>query len=330
MLTTLLAWFTSSTRGGPLPEPGDCPVQAEFPDPLVMRDGTRITTKEEWLTKRRPELKELFQHYMYGAIPPAPAKVPAKLLYKNEKAFDGKATLSELALTVGPPEAPPIYLLLVTPNASKGTVPCFVGLNFCGNHALVDDPAIHLPTVWMYPDAATVKDNRATEAGRGKAKQVWNLEQSIDRGYAVASFYNGDIDPDRADVRGGIRPFWTKKDAQPDPAGTGSIAAWAWGVMRVVDYLCTDPAIDSSKLIVVGTPGWGRRRSWRRRLTTALPWPSRTRPAAAALRPIGVSTPNPNRSSRSTTASRTGSTGISSGSATILRSCLSINPAWYR
>ena len=33
---------------------------------------------------------------------------------------------------------------------------------------------------------------------------MWALEQSIDRGYAVASFYNGDVEPDQPDGSAGV------------------------------------------------------------------------------------------------------------------------------
>ena len=83
-------------------------------------------------------------------------------------------------------------------------------MNFHGNHALVNDPVVRLPEVWVPDKAAGAKNNRATDAGRGTEIDVWALEQSIDRGYAVATFYCGDVDPDRADVREGIQPHLRK------------------------------------------------------------------------------------------------------------------------
>src|SRR5262249_21150010 len=160
------------------------------PDPLVMLDGTKVKTADDWNKKRRPELKKLFQHYMYGQIPPAPKKVDAKVEHSDAKALGGKATLREIALTVGPAKAPKIYLLLVVPNKRTAPAPVFVGLNFCGNHAIVDDPKVRIPPSWIYPNYPGVKNNRATAAGRGKQKQVWNVEDIIDRGYALATFYN--------------------------------------------------------------------------------------------------------------------------------------------
>src|SRR5262249_1782403 len=162
-----------------------------LPDPLVMCNGERVTSKEQWFSQRRPELKTLIQHYMYGYLPP-PAKIEAKVEREDPKALDGKATLREVTISFGPPETPKIHLLLVTPNGAKGPVPAFVGMNFCGNHAVVKDPAVRLPTAWLYGHYQGVKDNRATDAGRGTQVDVWAFDQSIARGYAVATFYSGD------------------------------------------------------------------------------------------------------------------------------------------
>src|SRR5262249_25468813 len=147
----LLAAGAACALAADFPAPAKLPARTELPDPLVMLDGTKVATKEQWNDRRRPELKALFQHYMYGQLPPAPARVEAKVLHEDPRAFDGKATLREVALTVGPEGAPRIHLLLVVPNERKGPAPVFVGMNFHGNHALVKDPKITVPTAWMYP-----------------------------------------------------------------------------------------------------------------------------------------------------------------------------------
>ena len=83
------------------PSPDKLPARAALPDPLVMLDGTRVKTAEQWRTKRRPELLALFQHYMYGTLPPAPVKVSAKTEYENRKALNGKAILREIDIHGG-------------------------------------------------------------------------------------------------------------------------------------------------------------------------------------------------------------------------------------
>ncbi len=259
-LTALLLGCAASllfAADAAFPDPAQLPANADLPDPLIMGDGTQVKTKEQW-AKRRAELLSLFQHYMYGVPPAAPEKVEAKVERTDDKAFDGKATLKEVTLTIGPAGCPKIHLLLVVPNGRKKPAPAFVGMNFGGNHALVKDPSVRLPTAWMYPNRKGVKDNRATEEGRGAEIDSWSLEQSIDRGYAVATFYNGDIDPDRSDKREGIQPHLRKKDDKPGPSDWGTIAAWVWGVQRAVDYLRTNEDIDKERIAVVGHSRLGK------------------------------------------------------------------------
>lgn len=227
-------------------------ARKEMPDPLVMLDGTKVTSKEQWMKERRPELKKLFEHYMYGKFP-APVKVEAKVEHTDPKALGGKATLKDITLTLGGKHQ--VHLLLVVPNERRGPAPVFVGLNFAGNHAALDDKSIRLSTSWMYGNRKGVKDNRATDEGRGAEVSTWNIEQTIDRGYAVALVYSGDIEPDRADVREGVQAVF---DQGKSPDAWGTIAAWAWGIHRVLDYLVTLPELDAARIVVVGHSRLGK------------------------------------------------------------------------
>ena len=258
VLTVALTLLGTATVQAEFPEVSKLPSRPDLPDPLVTFDGERVTTKEQWVEKRRPELKALFQYYMYGTMPAAPDKVESAVEREDPKAFDGKATLREIALSFGPPDTPKIHMLLVVPNNRKGPAPVFVGMNFHGNHTLLKDPAVRLPTLWMPPGALGVKDNRATDEGRGTEVEVWALDQAIDRGYAVATFYCGDVDPDRPDVREGIQPHLRKKGEEPGPHDWGTIAAWAWGISRAVDYLRTDKDLDKDRIAVVGHSRLGK------------------------------------------------------------------------
>jgi hypothetical protein len=249
VMLSLLSLFAARSAAE-FPAPKDLPSRPELPDPLVMLDGSKVTTKEQWIERRRPELKSLFQHYMYGTIPPA-SEVKAKVLHEDPKAFGGKATLREVSLSAMPGHE--FRLLVVVPNTRPAPVGCFVGPNFSGNHTLVDDPNIAVTSGWMYPNRPGVKDGKATAEGRGTQKDVWNLQGSIDRGYAVASFYPGEIDPDRADVRAGIRPLL------PKDVDTATIACWAWAVSRAVDYLTTlTKDVDPKQIIAVGHSRLGK------------------------------------------------------------------------
>src|SRR5262249_35936509 len=118
LLFAMLLLGAGVARAG-FPEVSELPSRPELPDPLVMLDGERVATKGQWVKKRRPELKALFQHYMYGYPPPAP-KVEGKVEREDRGAFGGKATLKEVTVAFGPPGTPKIHLLLVVPNARKG------------------------------------------------------------------------------------------------------------------------------------------------------------------------------------------------------------------
>lgn len=254
---TLMA-LAPAASAADFPPPAQLPARPNYPDPLVTFAGETVTSREQWEAKRRPELKALFEHYMYGRLPAAPDRVEGVVLYEDPKAFGGKATLREVELrfdAFGKSNPLPIRLLLTVPNDRKGPAPVFVGLNFCGNHCLTADPNVRVPTGWMYPHVPGVKDNTASDAGRGKQADVWPLELAATRGYAVATFYNGDVQPDRPAVNEGMRALL------PASAGgdeTGAVMAWAWGVHRAVDYLAKHPDLDPKRIAVVGHSRLGK------------------------------------------------------------------------
>ena len=113
-----------------------------------------------------------------------------------------------------------------------------------------------MPLGWVEANRKGVKKNRATDEGRGAAIDSWSLEQVIDAGYAVATVYYGDIVSDRSDVREGVQNFI--KSGQPAEHDWGAIAAWAWGLQRIVDYLATDADIDASRVVVFGHSRLGK------------------------------------------------------------------------
>lgn len=241
-----------ATLRAKLPAVEALPVRSGLPDVLTMFDGSPVRTKEDWLNKRRPELKTLFQHYMYGYFPPPP-KIEVQIARVDEKFFGGKATKREVTITFGPQGTPPIDVLLIVPNKRTGPAPAFIGLNFCGNHLVVKDPSVALPRGWVPDKCTSGKDHRASELDRGREADNWAVEQTIDRGYALATFYHGDLDPDRNDFTDGVHPhFFAAGQKQPRSQDWGAIAAWAWGFHRVVDVLVTQSDIDAKRIAVVG------------------------------------------------------------------------------
>jgi hypothetical protein len=82
-----------------IPPAEKLPQLSKFPDPLLMLDGTtKIVSTDVWTNKRRYELKQLFQHYMYGKFPPVPSVVDVQIDYQNDSAFNNKATVYQLKI----------------------------------------------------------------------------------------------------------------------------------------------------------------------------------------------------------------------------------------
>lgn len=262
-LLTVASVFLSSmavTTAEDFPPVDELPISRELPDPLVMQDGTPVTTRQQWESQRRPELKALFQHYMYGYLPD-PTTVQAIRTASNDSIFDGKAAWTAFSLHYGPAGTPPLDMLLIVPANQTEPPPVFVGINFCGNHTVLNDPAIPLPRSWCRARCPGCRDHRATESGRGGEVDVWNARMIIDRGYALATFYYGDVDPDKQenDFTDGVHPhFFRDGQSQPGKHEWGAIAAWAYGAHRVIDFLETERSVNAERLALVGHSRLGK------------------------------------------------------------------------
>jgi hypothetical protein len=239
-----------------LPAPNELEKNVGLPDPLVNRAGSRVMNSEQWEKTRKPELRAFFEHYMYGRWPAAAGWKSNKLLFEDKQALNGTATVREFAVDVGLDA--PVQLLVVMPNERKGPAPCFLGLSFQGNHTVLDSPGVALPKGWVRASRDGKGGNNAREEDRGKEKDVWNVATAIQRGYAVATFYQGDLVPDEPKLAESQLPKLDPPrkakslDGQRDGAGTATIAAWAWGYSQMLNALEKMPEIDAKRVATVG------------------------------------------------------------------------------
>jgi len=249
-----------SAESGPFDKDYLSDVKCDLPDPLKMQDGRAVTTAEQWMKERRPELLELFRTEVYGHSAPRQEGQHYKVVAEDNNAFGGLATRKEITVFyTANEEAMSMQLLLYVPNGVKGPVPAFVFMNHTGNIAVNKDEGI-LPysevKLKMYGVYGTVP--------RGFQSEWFPLEMILARGYAFATFFKGDCDPDFDDgFRNGIQPFsYRSGQFFPDPDQWGSISAWAWGYSRVLDYLQTDKSIDAAKVIAIGHSRSGKTALW--------------------------------------------------------------------
>lgn len=192
-----------------------------LPSLCTMNDASPVRTPDDWRARRR-ELIEILSREEYGFTPAAPDSVRAEAL-SSERGLAGKATLSRVRLSFDTPGGEFSFPIHLAVPEGRERVPAFVFINF-----RPDVPDQYMP-----------------------------LEEIIDRGYAVASFYYKDVTDDSPALDGLAAMY----PIDPE-TGWGKIGMWAFAASRVMDYLETLPCIDPSRVAVTGHSRLGKTSLW--------------------------------------------------------------------
>ena len=236
-----------------------------LPDPLICTDGTPVESPQQWATKLRPELVDLFANEVYGKTPNNTVEITYSPRPADISALGGTATRQEIVIEIkGNGQHLAVELLLFLPNKPPTPAPLFLGLNFHGNHTIHADPAISISPSWMRAEKklGVQEDHHASSIGRGGVASRWQVERILKRGYGLATIYCGDLDPDFDDgFENGIHPLFYPP-SQRSPNAWGAIGAWAWGLSRALDYCTTDQRIDHHRVAVLGHSRLGKTSLW--------------------------------------------------------------------
>jgi len=226
-----------------------------LPDPLVMQSGDPVETAQQWRQQRRPQVLQLFKGHIYGQLPGKPPAFRIEHHEASKDAIGGEATRKQLTIHFTDKDnGPRVDVLIYLPNDLEGPAPVFTGLNFDGNHAVRDDPAIrrsHGPSLHNDP-------------ARGSRSGFWDIDKAIDRGYGVMTACYGDIFPDHKNgFKNSVYQLYKDKwNLDPDGDNWSAISAWAWGLRRLMDYAERSEAIDNERVIVMGHSRLGKTSLW--------------------------------------------------------------------
>jgi hypothetical protein len=229
-----------------------------LPDPLVTTKGERVRDAATWTRVRRPEILRMFESIQFGKAPGKPDKVIVDRFDTGTVALRGKAIRRQTTLYfTDDRNGPKAELLSYVPADAKGPVPLLLQISFSPNSNVVADSGIKPGEMWS-------RDKKRVPAPRGGAFGRVDPLPFLANGIGFATLYYGDIEPDFiGGVPLGIRGRYLEPgQTAPAPDEWGAIAAWAWGLRRVMDHLETEKAIDAKRVALLGASRLGKTVLW--------------------------------------------------------------------
>jgi hypothetical protein len=221
----------------------------KLPDVLIMSDGTRVKTPEQW-KKRRAELKAMFDENVYGKYPAHIPKVTWSVDSVETMTVQGvpaivKHVTGHVDNSSYPAITVDIHADVVTPASTKGkNIPVIIG----GGSIR---PRPNFPRPPVAPGQVVHMLSSPPDAP-DSAKLL------LEHGWGFVGRNSGDVQPDNgAGLEQGIIGLVNK--GQPRSLDDwGVLRAWAWGDSKLLDYLETDPDVDAKKIGVMGHSRGGK------------------------------------------------------------------------
>jgi hypothetical protein len=213
---------------------------APLPDPLVLKNGKRVTSAKQWWNQRRAEIVEDFDREMYGRMPKVTPKVNWEVTSTtNEEKYGTQVVTKQLTGHVDNSSYPQvtvaIKLTLTTPANAKKPVPVVMEFGF-GQLPPRPANAPPLPTPSGTP---------------------WQ-QQVLAKGWGYATLVPNSIQADNgAGLTIGV--IGLVNQGQPrKPDDWGALRAWAWGASRALDYFETDKAVNAKQIALEGHSRYGK------------------------------------------------------------------------
>ena len=255
----------------------------ELPDILKLKNGQKVTTPEMWWKLRRPEIVEDFEREVYGRIPPEVPKVTWKVAV-TDREFVGftpvvaKKLVGHVDNSSYPLIDVNISMVVVTPANAKRPVPLLMMFGRAMLPAPAQPPQQDLDRINEALKALLVKQDPSLKAifekypayavnasqplpsfpARPPSGDPPPAQQLIADGWGYALIDQASIQADNgAGLTRGIIGLVNK--GQPrKPDQWGALRTWAWGAGRGLDYLETDPAVDSTHVGIEGVSRFGK------------------------------------------------------------------------
>jgi lysophospholipase L1-like esterase len=216
----------------------------DWPDAITLKNGQKVTTPEMWWRQRRPEIIEDFEREVLGRIPKNVPKVTWNISSTaNDVIASHPVIRQQLQGHVDNSAAPTINvdieMTVVRPADVSAPVPVMILFG--------REPLPGTPPRFVVP------------GGPGSpGSDPPPPHQLITDGWGYAYLNTASVQADNgADLTNGIIGL-TNKGRRRKPDDWGALRAWAWSASRGLDYLETDPAIDSKHVGIEGVSRYGK------------------------------------------------------------------------
>ena len=146
----------------------ELPVRAEMPDVMVMSDGKRVETVEQWRA-RREEIKQILEFYELGHAPPPPGNVSGQEL-QSRTVLAGAAEFRLVHLKFGPEEKLGFDVAIFTPAKGNGPFPTIINPSFNATPGAGAATTSSAPTTALAPMRPPPRAARAARPGNGGAR----------------------------------------------------------------------------------------------------------------------------------------------------------------
>lgn len=213
-----------------------------LPDPLLLKNGKKITTAKMWWDQRRPEIVEDIDREVYGRMPQNTPKVNWEVV-STTKEMNGdipvitKKLLGHVDNSAYPLVTVDIDLTLTTPAKASGPVP--VMMEFSWSPQVMADLAKRFPQM---------------SAASGRSWQ----QQILAKGWGYAVYIPTSVQADKGELLNQGVIGLVNKGQPRKPDDWGALRAWAWGASRALDYFETDKSVDAKQVGVEGHSRYGK------------------------------------------------------------------------
>jgi hypothetical protein len=214
-----------------------------LPDPLLLKNGKKVTTAQTWWDDRRPEIVEDFDREIYGRVPNNTPKVNWEVVsttneMNGEIPVITKKLIGHVDNSAYPLVSVNIDVTLTTPAKASGPVPVMMEFS-------------------LSPEVLAALTKRYPQMFAPTSGPSWQ-QQVLAKGWGYAVYIPTTLQADKGDgLTQGVIGLVNK--GQPRKLDDwGALRAWAWGASRALDYFETDKSVDAKQIGVEGHSRYGK------------------------------------------------------------------------